>query len=252
MSDTDWLLKAESISVKQQNRILVDNASLTLKPRQIVSLIGPNGAGKTTLIRALMKLSPISSGRLLRQNSLKIGYMPQKLNLDPGLPINVESFLKLTGADTKTLERCSQLTDVACIYQNHLQKLSGGELQRVLLCRAILQQPSLLVLDEPAQGLDVNGQAELYELITQLRDDLGCGILMVSHDLHFVMAATDEVICLNQHICCHGHPEKVSSDPEYLQLFGQNTAANVALYTHHHDHEHTVHGEVVSPCNHKH
>ncbi|MCV6627818.1 MAG: ATP-binding cassette domain-containing protein [Cellvibrionaceae bacterium] len=243
----DWLLKADKVSVCQQGRTLVDSASLELKAGAIISLIGPNGAGKTSLVRALMGLLPIASGQLQRRAELRIGYMPQKLNLDPSMPLAVDSFLKLNCSAPERLAQCARQTDVASIFQRPMQGLSGGELQRVLLCRALLRQPQLLVLDEPAQGLDVNGQSELYQLIGQIRDESQCGVLMVSHDLHFVMAATDEVICLNGHICCHGHPEKVSSDPEYLQLFGGHQS-NMALYTHHHDHQHTVHGEVV--CRH--
>ncbi|MBB6520123.1 zinc ABC transporter ATP-binding protein ZnuC [Pseudoteredinibacter isoporae] len=247
-----FLLKAESLSIHRQGRTLVDKASLSLQAGKVVSLIGPNGAGKTTLIRALMKLLKIDEGHLHIKEGLRIGYMPQKLNLDASLPITVLAFLSLNQKRDEHFFESAEKTDVRCIFERPMQSLSGGELQRVLLCRAILKKPQLLILDEPAQGLDVNGQAELYRLIAQLRDELNCGVLMVSHDLHFVMAATDEVICLNQHICCHGHPEKVSLHPEYLKLFGQQQAANVALYTHHHDHQHGVHGELIEPCNHNH
>jgi len=247
------LLEASGLSIYRQGRTLVDNASLRLEAGKVVSLIGPNGAGKTTLIRALMGLLKIDKGQIESCQGLQIGYMPQKLNLDASLPISVKGFLSLNQSSASDhFQHCAASCDVECIFERPMQSLSGGELQRVLLCRALLKKPQLLILDEPAQGLDVNGQAELYQLITQLRDELNCGVLMVSHDLHFVMAATDEVICLNQHICCHGHPEKVSAHPEYLKLFGQNQAANVALYTHHHDHQHGVHGELIETCNHKH
>lgn len=248
----EFLLQANMLTIVKQERKLVDQASLSLYPGKVVSLIGPNGAGKTTLIRALMGLSKIESGTLQVRPGLRIGYMPQKLNLDASLPITVKTFLSLGHQTNPSFFQCAEKTDVSCIFDRPMQSLSGGELQRVLLCRTILRNPQLLILDEPAQGLDVNGQAELYNLISQLRDELNCGVLMVSHDLHFVMAATDEVICLNQHICCHGHPEKVSLHPEYLKLFGHQQADNVALYTHHHDHQHNVHGDVIEPCGHKH
>lgn len=247
-----FLLEADSLTIRRQGRTLVDKASLSLMAGKVVSLIGPNGAGKTTLIRALMGLAKIDEGKLRIQDELRIGYMPQKLNLDASLPVTVIAFLSLNQKRDEHFFESAEKTDVRCIFDRPMQSLSGGELQRVLLCRAILRKPQLLILDEPAQGLDVNGQAELYQLITQLRDELNCGVLMVSHDLHFVMAATDEVICLNQHICCHGHPEKVSLHPEYLKLFGHRQAANVALYTHHHDHQHGVHGELIEPCKHNH
>ncbi len=246
------LLKADSLTIRRQGRTLVDKASLSLMAGKVVSLIGPNGAGKTTLIRALMGLAKIDEGKLRIQDELRIGYMPQKLNLDASLPVTVIAFLSLNQKRDEHFFKSAEKTDVRCIFDRPMQSLSGGELQRVLLCRAILRKPQLLILDEPAQGLDVNGQAEFYQLIAQLRDELNCGVLMVSHDLHFVMAATDEVICLNQHICCHGHPEKVSLHPEYLKLFGHHQAANVALYTHHHDHQHGVHGELIEPCKHDH
>ncbi|WP_299980303.1 zinc ABC transporter ATP-binding protein ZnuC [uncultured Pseudoteredinibacter sp.] len=252
MSDI-LLLEASGLSIYKQGRTLVDNASLRLEAGKVVSLIGPNGAGKTTLVRALMGLVEINEGYISASKGLQIGYMPQKLNLDASLPISVKGFLSLNqNSNREHFLHCAQISDVDCIFSRPMQSLSGGELQRVLLCRALLKKPQLLILDEPAQGLDVNGQAELYQLIAQLRDELNCGVLMVSHDLHFVMAATDEVICLNQHICCHGHPEKVSAHPEYLKLFGHNQASNVALYTHRHDHQHGVHGELIENCNHKH
>jgi len=246
------LIQAENISVRYGDKLVLQNANLSLLPGKISSLIGPNGAGKSTLVKAILGLTPLATGQVTRRPKLRVGYMPQQLNLDPSLPISARDFLKLASSDHRQIDTNAELCGIAQKLQHPLAKLSGGELQRILLCRALLRQPQLLVLDEPAQGVDVNGQSELYQLIGQLRDQLNCGVLMISHDLHFVMAGTDEVICLNQHICCHGHPESVSSHPEYLRLFGNNSGAGVAIYTHHHDHQHDIHGDVVDPhtCNH--
>lgn len=245
------LIEARAVSVIRDKKTLVDNADVDLLPGKIVSLIGPNGAGKTTLVKTLMGLINPNQGTINRRPNLSVGYMPQKLNVDSSLPITVQAFLSMSSVSQDKVTQLAEKTEITPILGSPLQSLSGGELQRALLCRALIRDPDLLVLDEPAQGVDVNGQAELYQLITQIRDEIGCGVLMVSHDLHFVMAATDEVICLNQHICCHGHPEKVSNHPEYLQLFGQTANATMAVYTHHHDHQHSVHGDVTH-CDHSH
>jgi zinc transport system ATP-binding protein len=177
---------------------------------------------------------------------LRIGYMPQRLQVENTMPISVERFLKLAAhADKGNINETLAEVGASALLQSRLQELSGGELQRVLLARALLQKPHLLVLDEPTQGVDLKGQAELYRLITQIRDRHQCGVLMVSHDLHLVMSATDEVICLNQHVCCHGHPLQVSNDPAYLELFGRKDAETMAIYTHYHTHHHGLAGEVI-------
>jgi zinc transport system ATP-binding protein len=161
------------------------------------------------------------------------------------MPLTVRRFLALTKADSTALQRNADETGVTPLLDRPMQGLSGGETQRVLLARALMGSPDLLVLDEPVQGIDVNGQTELYRLIVRLRDERGCAVLMVSHDLHLVMAATDEVLCINQHLCCSGHPDAVSRHPAYLSLFGEIDADTLAVYTHHHDHRHDLHGEVV-------
>ncbi|MDY0006331.1 MAG: ATP-binding cassette domain-containing protein, partial [Spongiibacteraceae bacterium] len=174
-----------------------------------------------------------------------VGYMPQKLVVDRSLPLSVARFLRLTSDDPAAVRAALTRVGVPTLGERPLAQISGGELQRVMLARAILRKPQLLVLDEPAQGVDISGQAALYALINALRDELGCAVLMVSHDLHLVMAQTDSVLCLNQHVCCHGHPEQVSTDPAYLNLFGPREAEALAVYHHHHDHHHDIHGDVV-------
>jgi zinc transport system ATP-binding protein len=231
------------------NKSILENIQFSLKTGQILTLIGPNGAGKTTLVKLALGLLTPTEGTIVRKNGLRIGYMPQKLHIDASIPLNVEDFLQLSPAAT-TNEVSNVLKQVAAtdLKDSRLQALSGGELQRVLLARALLHKPELLVLDEPTQGVDLSGQAELYNLISKLRDELGCAVLMISHDLHLVMSATDEVICLNQHVCCHGHPETVSNDPSYRELFGKRGVDAVAVYTHRHDHHHNLTGEVI--CDH--
>jgi zinc transport system ATP-binding protein len=181
---------------------------------------------------------------------LVIGYVPQRFSVPPSLPMDVDAFLRLAGVSS-LVQRRAVLAEmgIAALQLRPLRALSGGELQRVLLARALLRSPQLLVLDEPAQGLDVHGQQELYALIARLRDTTGCGVLMISHDLHLVMAATDEVVCLEQHVCCVGTPEAISQHPEYLRLFGADLSG-FAVYQHHHDHVHDLHGNVVATTPH--
>lgn len=243
------LLETRQLSLQFGNKTVLHKIDLQLHAGKIVTLIGPNGAGKTSLVRTILGLQKPSAGQVVRARSLRIGYMPQKLHIDASLPLSVARFLALGGASKTEITRACQLTGIEPLINSGLQHLSGGEMQRVLLTRALARQPNLLVLDEPVQGVDLNGQLALYELISRIRDERGCGVLMVSHDLHLVMATTDEVLCLNQHVCCHGHPESVSNDPAYQALFGTRAADTLAVYTHHHDHRHNLHGDVV--CNHK-
>ena len=253
--NSDVLLNARDISLQYNQRQVLQNISLTINTRQIVTLIGPNGAGKTSLVKIVLGLVPPTSGEIERLEGIRIGYMPQRLQVDQSMPVSVSRFLSL-GANARADRIDDALEEVGAsvLKDSQLFALSGGELQRVLLARALIQEPQLLVLDEPAQGVDVNGQAELYRLIADIRDRHGCGILLVSHDLHLVMSATDEVICLNQHVCCHGHPEQVSNDPAYLELFGKKDAETLAVYTHHHNHSHDLAGDVVDAddCGHHH
>ena len=240
------LIRAEGVSVIRNGRHLLKNADLQLDTGKIVTLIGPNGAGKTTLVRSVLGLTPINEGSITRAPNLRIGYMPQKLHIESSLPLSVDRFLQLGGKARANLNDIQQLTGIEKLSKTPMQLLSGGETQRVLLARALLRDPQLLVLDEPVQGVDVGGQAALYALINDIRKSRNCGVLLVSHDLHLVMANTDTVICLNQHICCQGHPAQVTNDPAYLALFGKSgKQAQVALYTHHHDHQHDAHGNII-------
>ena len=240
------LIEARAVGVVRNGRHILKGADLTLQAGKIVTLIGPNGAGKTTLVRSVLGLINITEGTIKRRDDLRIGYMPQKLHLEASLPLSVQRFLTLGGKPRADLNETLQLTGIEKLAKSPMQLLSGGETQRVLLARALLRDPQLLVLDEPVQGVDVTGQAALYSLIHEIRNTRNCGVLLVSHDLHLVMATTDTVICLNQHVCCHGHPEQATNDPAYLALFGeQGRQLQVARYTHHHDHQHDAHGNVI-------
>ena len=245
------LLVADNVGFKIRGKTILTDVSLQVQKKEIITLIGPNGAGKTSLIRILLGLSSASSGKIERKQDLSVGYVPQRIQVPDVMPLRVCDFLNVTGK--YDIAQCQQmLDDVNCgfLLYSPMQGISGGEMQRVLLARALLKKPELLVLDEPASGMDVIGQQALYETIKNIRDKHDCGILMVSHDLHLVMAATDRVICLNTHICCTGHPDDVSEHPEYLKLFG-GAIDGLALYSHHHDHEHDIHGNIVASehCN---
>ena len=248
------LVQLVNISVRMTGHDILSGVSLNIFPEEIVTLIGPNGAGKTTLVRVVLGLVDEFSGSRTVKSGIKIGYMPQKLELNPQLPITVRRFLQIRGTNEHQLSHRMRQTGIEAIADRPMQSTSGGELQRVLLARALLQNPDLLVLDEPAQGVDVIGQAEMYNLIHKIKTEQGCGVLMISHDLHLVMAQTDKVICLNQHVCCHGHPDHVSHDPAFIELFGRKVSESLAPYTHHHDHKHDLHGSILhtdhSRCRH--
>jgi zinc transport system ATP-binding protein len=249
---SDALIRLQGVSVTRSGQSVLDNIQLSVSSGEIVTLIGPNGAGKTTLVRAVLGLLKPDAGSVWRKPKLRVGYMPQKLHVDPTLPLSVLRFLRLVpGVDRNTALAALVEVGAEKVIDSPLQGISGGEMQRVLLARALLREPELLVLDEPVQGVDVAGQAELYALITQLRNRHKCGVLMVSHDLHLVMSTTDQVVCLNRHVCCSGHPEQVSNDPAFVELFGQN-APSLAIYHHHHDHAHDLHGGVCQPAEHAH
>ena len=241
------LLSARNLSVRFGGVLAVNDVSFDVRRGEVFTLIGPNGAGKTTLVRVVLGLLQPDSGNVRRAPRLRIGYMPQKLHVDATLPLSVLRFLRLVpGVDRQRARAALAEVGAEQVIDSPLQSISGGEMQRVLLARALLREPQLLVLDEPVQGVDVAGQAELYRLISRLRERHGCGVLMVSHDLHLVMSATDQVVCLNRHVCCSGHPEQVSGDPAFIELFGQD-AKSLAVYHHHHDHDHDLHGGVVKP-----
>ncbi|MDA0341708.1 MAG: zinc ABC transporter ATP-binding protein ZnuC [Proteobacteria bacterium] len=251
VGNTDPLISVSDLTVRFGEVATLDRVNLEVRSGEIVTVIGPNGAGKTTLLRAVLGLTPADTGRVSRRHKLRIGYMPQSIAIDDTLPLTVRRFLDLGGRVAKG-RRAEVLDNVGVqrLLDQPLQRISGGEMQRVLLARALLRDPELLVLDEPAQGLDVAGQADLYDLIGQLRGELGCGVLMVSHDLHLVMAAADRVVCLNHHVCCTGAPHDVRENPEYLALFPETEIASLGIYTHHHDHAHGVAGDVVEAHDH--
>jgi len=248
MPDHISILNLHDVSVIRQGRAILDKISLELHEHEITTLIGPNGSGKTTLIRLILGLMKPSSGEVRWREKPRVGYMPQKLHIEPTLPLTVERFLSIAkGVKRSEIDRVLNDTGILHLRDSPIQYVSGGEFQRVLLSRAILRRPQLLVLDEPVQGVDVSGQLELYQLITYIKEQYGCTVLMVSHDLHLVMAKTDHVICLNQHICCQGSPQKVSHDPEFTALFGEGYQDDIALYNHQHDHHHHLDGKISAP-----
>ncbi|MEJ8323081.1 zinc ABC transporter ATP-binding protein ZnuC [Kosakonia sacchari] len=240
------LVTLENITVAFGQRRVLSDISLNLRAGKILTLLGPNGAGKSTLVRVVLGLVAPDSGLIKRDKTLHIGYVPQKLHLDATLPLTVGRFMRLRPGTSKgDIIPALKRVQAAHLVDAPMQKLSGGETQRVLLARALLNRPQLLVLDEPTQGVDVNGQVALYNLIDQLRKELGCAVLMVSHDLHLVMAKTDEVLCLNHHICCSGTPEVVSMHPEFISMFGQRGAEQLGIYRHNHNHRHDLQGRIV-------
>ena len=242
---SETLIQSQNISLNIGGKELLSGISLNISKAEIVTVIGPNGAGKTTLLRLLLGLIPASSGSIYRKPKLRIGYLPQRAIFNPVLPLSVRRIMNLTGNYSKSqIETSLEETGVLALKDKPIFQLSGGEYQRVMLARALLRNPELLVLDEPVQGVDYMGESELYNLIGDLRKSHGCGVLMVSHNLHVVMASTDRVLCLNQHICCEGQPEDVTQHPEYLRLFGLDSSSALAIYSHQHDHKHHISGEL--------
>lgn len=240
------LVALEDAGLQRGGRWLVRGVDLAVRPREIVTLIGPNGSGKSTTAKLALGVEAPSEGRLVRQPGLRVSYVPQKVNIDWSLPLLVDGLMTLTqrlGSDA--IDRALDETAVRHLRKAEVRHLSGGEFQRVMLARAIARAPHFLVLDEPVQGVDFAGEIAMYDLIKRVRNQLGCGILLVSHDLHMVMAATDQVICLNGHVCCQGTPESVASSAAYRSLFGGREASVLAPYTHHHDHTHLADGRVL-------
>lgn len=237
---SDLLIDAQGISLVRQGRELLDAVDLSIHAGEIVTLIGLNGAGKSTLVRILLGLTAPTSGTVTRRETLRIGYTPQQLERDVTLPLTVDAFLRLGGRYSQDeLTRVLERVDAAATRRTPLAILSGGEMQRVLLARALLRKPDVLVLDEPLAGVDLNGEAELYKLISDIRDETGAGVLLVSHDIHFVMAQADKVIFLNRKVLCSGAPRQVANHPLFRGTFGESIAESLAVYSHHdHDHDH--------------
>jgi len=239
------LVRLSGAGVRAAGRWLVRGVDLTVRPGEIVTLIGPNGSGKSTTARLVTGVRRPDEGRVQRAAGLSVGYVPQKLSIDRTLPLTVERLMRLTGPQPADAVRTAlEEVGIPHLARAEVQTLSGGEFQRALLARAMLRRPDLLVLDEPVQGVDFTGEVAIYELIRAIRDRTRCGILLISHDLHVVMAETDTVICLNGHVCCSGTPASVVESPEYLRLFGARAAGALAIYRHHHDHTHLPDGRV--------
>ena len=233
------LIEITDLSVQYGSKLILQNINLSLADGEIVTIVGPNGSGKTTLFKAIIGTAPINTGTLKIRPNLKIGYVPQQLIIDKTLPITVERFLKVAQkTNVKTLANAMNLVGTEDLLTFQMNNLSGGELQRVLLARALIAQPDVLLLDEATRGLDQPGVATFYRMVDGIRKNTNCAVLMISHDLHVVMGASDKVICLNGHICCEGAPDSVASSPEYKALFGSDVDGTFALYRHHHDHSH--------------
>jgi zinc transport system ATP-binding protein len=246
--DPRALISARRLALSRGGRAILGDIDIDIAPGEIVTIIGPNGAGKTTLVRALLGLEPIDSGEIRRRPGLIVGYAPQRFDVDRAIPLTVTRFVSLgRRAQAQEIARVLAEVGAGALPERQLSELSGGELQRVVLARALIRSPDLLVLDEPVRGVDYAGEAELYTLIGRLRTERGFGVLLVSHDLHVVMAQSDRVICINRHVCCSGVPQSVAQHPEYARLFGPQAARAFGLYHHHHDHSHDLAGEPRPP-----
>ena len=242
--DKKILVQLENVGVFQNNKWLVEDVSLKVEKGKIVTLIGPNGSGKTTTAKITLGIHKNIKGKVKKFTD-KIGYVPQKISIDWTLPIRVTDFMQLThNLNENEIENALNLTGVKNLKNNDLRNLSGGEFQRVLIARAISKKPDLLVLDEPVQGVDFKGEIALYELIKTISDKINCGILLISHDLHVVMTATDYVVCLNGHVCCSGSPTAVANNKEYQKLFGDRASTILSVYEHKHDHTHSADGTI--------
>lgn len=244
-SKSEILVELLNAGIQRGGRWLVRGVDLTVRRGEIVTLIGPNGSGKSTTIKMALGVWKPDEGSVKTNPSLRVGYVPQKVAVDWTLPLSVERLMTLTGPLPEArIQDAMRAAGIEHRAHAEVQTLSGGEFQRALLARALAREPDLLVLDEPVQGVDFTGEIAIYQLIREIRDRTGCGILLISHDLHVVMAETDTVICLNGHVCCRGAPAQVLESPEYMRLFGARAADTLAIYRHHHDHTHLSDGSV--------
>ncbi len=238
-ADGGALIETCGLTLGYGKRVVLRDVDLAIRPGEIVTVVGPNGSGKSTLVRALLGVGRPVSGQVLRRDGLRIGYVPQRLAIEETMPLTVGRFLSLPRpVDAAAQARACALVGAPGLEAVQMAELSGGQFQRILLARALLMAPELLLLDEPTQGLDQPGVAAFYRLVEAVRRDTGCAVLLVSHDLHVVMSAADRVICLNGHVCCEGTPQVVREAPEYRALFGAGTGGALALYRHEHDHDH--------------
>ena len=233
------LISVENLSVRYGANTVLQNVALSIDPGEIVTIVGPNGSGKTSLLKVVIGAIQPATGHVQRQDGLRIGYVPQRLHIDPTLPMTVERFMRLNARVTgETCAKALENANVPDLLTRQMSQLSGGQFQRVLLAKALINDPELLLLDEATQGLDQPGSAAFYRQIETVRANTGCAVLMISHELHVVMSASDRVVCLNGHVCCQGTPAVVASAPEYRALFGTGTGGALALYRHDHDHHH--------------
>jgi zinc transport system ATP-binding protein len=241
----ETVVEVRGAGVRRGGRWLVEGVDLSIRRGEIVTLIGPNGSGKSTTAKMVTGVLKPDAGSVTRAPGLTVGYVPQKLTIDWTLPLSVKRLMTLTGRRSpEEVAAALDAVGISHLANDEVQHLSGGEFQRALLARAMIRKPDLLVLDEPVQGVDFSGEVALYDLIKAIRDETRCGVLLISHDLHVVMAETDTVICLNGHVCCRGTPDSVAKSPEYLALFGSRAAATLAIYQHHHDHTHLPDGRI--------
>ena len=249
----DVLVRGTDLCLTYGDRRILDHVDIEVREGKVVTVVGLNGCGKSTLVRALLRLTPVDIGRIWHRPGLRIGYTPQRMQVDPALPMPVARFLRLGGRYDNT--RLSAVLDEVAIggaLAVPISELSGGEFNRVVLARALLRDPDILVMDEPLSSVDLAGQANLYELIEAIRRSRGCGVLLISHDLYLVMSTTDTVVCLNHHVCCSGRPKAVVRNPEFVALFGGQLAASLATYSHQHDHAHDPAGRVIAAPNNEH
>ena len=234
-----FLIQAKDLCVKRHNKNILENVFVNVKKNDFITIIGPNGAGKSVLLECLMGSFVPDSGEIIKKNNLSVGYIPQNFNPESSMPISVKRFLTLKKKFTpQELINIASETNISEILEKNLSDLSGGELQKVLLARSLLDEPELLILDEPAQNLDIKNQLNFYNLLNSIYKNRELSILMVSHDLHMVMSSTKQVICLYHHICCSGEPQTVAKDPEFISLFGNDMAKMMSVYQHTHNHSH--------------